>query len=319
MPLYCRGCSAAANQDVYRAAKKFIYADHSNLWTQVISQGMERFCTKFSAKSNRPEAMEEDPKHQSAKAQLYAWWNTNQRARQGSARSSDFCNQCARIEIKCQKCSKTSHKVKMKRLRAFDFERLLHVKKNRMLTNRAVCLACDKGEAVKHKEKPKQNSYECSVCRKDLPLRYFHVSALLKLEAEDRIYAATCSSCGLSQLDTGPPTQATVRCKVCKEAKPLQAFSSARQHSHKNKDEWACLECEYPTCSASGCNAKPDRPHIGAFMCAKCRYPPCIGCGKARPPRSHIKDNSVQVKPVWKCIDCRAKLTGANSEDNQLL
>ena len=140
-----------------------------------------------------------------------------------------------------------------------------------------------------------------------------------KLEAEDRIYAATCSICEPSQLDTGPPTQATVRCKVCKEAKPLQAFSPDKQHHQKNKTHWACLECQYPTCSASGCNAKPDRPHIGAFMCAKCRYPPCVGCGKARPTRSHSKDNSVQVKPVWKCIDCRAKLTGANSKENQVL
>ena len=89
MPLYCRGCSAAANQDVYRAAKQFTYADHKDLWTQVISQGMERFCTKCSAKRNKSEAMEEAPAHQSAKAELCAWCNKNQRARQGSAGSND--------------------------------------------------------------------------------------------------------------------------------------------------------------------------------------------------------------------------------------
>ena len=160
MPLYCRGCSAAANQDVCRAAKQFTYAHHKDLWTQVISQGMERFCSKCIAKRKKSEAMEEDPAQMSAKAELCAWCNTNQRARQGTAGSNDFCNQCARIEIKCQKCSRTSHKVKMKRL--------LTCKKNRTLTNRAVCLACDRGETVKQKEKPKQNSYECSVCRKKL-------------------------------------------------------------------------------------------------------------------------------------------------------
>ena len=54
--------------------------------------------------------------------------------------------------------------------------------------------------------------------------------------------------------------------------------------------------------------------HVGA----KCRYPPCVGCEKATPKQSHSKDNSVQIKPAWKCIDCRAKLTGANSEENQV-
>ena len=60
----------------------------------------------------------------------------------------------------------------------------------------------------------------------------------------------------------------------------------------------------YPTCSGSGCDAKPERPHIGEYMCEKCLYPPCASCGRKRPRQSNSQSNSVHVKAVWRCGEC---------------
>ena len=46
MPLYCRGCSEPAGEEVYKAAKEFPNTLHQNLWERVIALGMERFCNE---------------------------------------------------------------------------------------------------------------------------------------------------------------------------------------------------------------------------------------------------------------------------------
>ena len=159
---------------------------------------------------------------------------------------------------------------------------------------------------MQKKRKLEHSNYTCSVCRKELPVRYFNVTVLLNLEAEDKTYKATCSICEASAVDTEHASQETVRCKVYKTAKPLHAFSPA--HRSQRKSTWACPECQYPTCSASGCKTKPEKPQTsGNWMCSSCRYPPCVGCGIDRPRRSNSKDNSVTETPIWKCADCRGK------------
>ena len=51
MPLYCRGCSETAGEEVYKAAKEFP-SGHSSLWDRVIALGMERFCKQCSKTRN---------------------------------------------------------------------------------------------------------------------------------------------------------------------------------------------------------------------------------------------------------------------------
>ena len=40
MPLYCRGCSSAAGEDVFRSAKLFTHLEPDTWWKEVISKGM---------------------------------------------------------------------------------------------------------------------------------------------------------------------------------------------------------------------------------------------------------------------------------------
>ena len=153
------------------------------------------------------------------------------------------------------------------------------------------------------KHKLQHSNYTCSVCRKELPVQYFRVTVLMNLEAEDKCYRATCIICEASNVDKEQASE-TVRCKICEKTKPLHAFSPAK---HMRKCDWACLDCEFPTCASTGCNARPDKAQTTqGWMCENCRYPPCITCGKKRPHRSHNKDNSVTAKPTWRCATCTA-------------
>ena len=213
---------------------------------------------------------------------------------------------CQRIQIKCRKCSTAAKRNKFKPLFRFALDRVLQCKAQRTLSSRAVCLACEKDEDWEPRQRPQGSTYECSVCRKDLPLRHFHGPKIRKLEADGVLYRATCCACEASQEEKRSSSKIRFRCQACEKQLPRHAFSPARYH-HKDKSDWACLECEYPTCSGSGCDAKPDRPHIGEYMCAKCLYPPCVGCGKPRPRRSNGKSMSVHVQATWTCADCRPK------------
>ena len=52
MPLYCRGCSETAGEEVYKAAKEFPGRGLEHLWDRVIALGMERFCKACSKARN---------------------------------------------------------------------------------------------------------------------------------------------------------------------------------------------------------------------------------------------------------------------------
>ena len=52
MPLYCRGCSETAGEEVYKAAKEFPNREVRHLWDRVIALGMERFCKACSMARN---------------------------------------------------------------------------------------------------------------------------------------------------------------------------------------------------------------------------------------------------------------------------
>ena len=59
MPLYCRGCSVAAGEDVYRSAKRFTHSGPETLWKEVICKGMERFCEKCISSGDKAEQTSE--------------------------------------------------------------------------------------------------------------------------------------------------------------------------------------------------------------------------------------------------------------------
>ena len=48
MPLYCRGCSETAGEEVYKAAQEFPERGLEHLWDRVIALGMERSCKACS-------------------------------------------------------------------------------------------------------------------------------------------------------------------------------------------------------------------------------------------------------------------------------
>ena len=52
MPLFCRGCSESATEDVYKAAKEFPDRGSQHFWERVIALGMERFCKACSKARN---------------------------------------------------------------------------------------------------------------------------------------------------------------------------------------------------------------------------------------------------------------------------
>ena len=73
-----------------------------------------------------------------------------------------------------------------------------------------------------------------------LHTRLYNVTTLLKLEAEDKTYRATCITC---EAKDGPPEKAVQqreRCKICQNDKPVHAFTHARRH--QSKSEWICVE-----------------------------------------------------------------------------
>ena len=166
MPLYCRGCSAAAGEDVFRRAKQFPHSGPETLWKEVVCKGMERFCEKCSSSHGKAELTSEGQVNKDTTANLCAWCGMKPCAQKTSTTSHVLCSTCILIRIKCQRCSKSKKKDVLKQLTAFNMDRVLHCKRQRTLTSRAICLACDKGEAVKPREKPKQNSYECSFAGK---------------------------------------------------------------------------------------------------------------------------------------------------------
>ena len=52
MPLFCRGCSESATEDVYKAAKEFPDRGSQHFWERVIALGMERFCKQCANARN---------------------------------------------------------------------------------------------------------------------------------------------------------------------------------------------------------------------------------------------------------------------------
>ena len=103
-------------------------------------------------------------------------------------------------------------------------------------------------------EENKEQLHRCST--PEMPVRYFNVQVLLNTEAEDKSYRATCSICEASNVDTEHTSEEALRCKVSDKTNPSHAF---RPDNHKRKCDWACLDCESPSCTATGCNVKPDR------------------------------------------------------------
>ena len=52
MPLFCRGCTETAGEEVYKAAKEFPDHGLQHVWRRVIALGMERFCKACSKARN---------------------------------------------------------------------------------------------------------------------------------------------------------------------------------------------------------------------------------------------------------------------------
>ena len=61
-----------------------------------------------------------------------------------------------------------------------------------------------------------------------LHIRLYNVTTLLKLEAEDRTYRATCITCEAADALTEKSDQQRVQCTICQNDKPVHAFSHAR-------------------------------------------------------------------------------------------
>ena len=116
MPLYCRGCSSAAGEDIYRSAKQFTHRNSETLWNDVISKGMERFCEKCASSRGGPRLTGEEHTKQVATAALCAWCKPKLCAQQAATISNVLCSRCCKIEVKCQMCSKRKTRTYIKSL-----------------------------------------------------------------------------------------------------------------------------------------------------------------------------------------------------------
>ena len=130
MPLYCRGCSAAAREEVYRVAKQFTHTNASTLWDDVICQGMERFCTKCEAARGGARAKEQAQPGQQTYADVCVWCGSAPPDKKRTVGTMALCTACSKIQVKCQKCSKRAKKDRLIFLFAFSLERVLHCNKN---------------------------------------------------------------------------------------------------------------------------------------------------------------------------------------------
>ncbi len=300
MDLLCRGCSEQVGEDVYKPLSHFRFSSDDSIWDEVIAKGMERICEKCSVGESQQEGAAAAA---SGPVDSCRW--CEQKISENELSSSHFCKACRELRVKCQKCSTTTGQTVSKPLRAFSFERLLQWKKQRTLSSRALCLACDA-----HKTHPdtryvwKEKEYECCVCQRRRTPQSFNPVELRSLEAGKQIYLAVCDDCKLRSSSEGQAQEERVKCKTCQRELPLAAFDAGTRRHHRGSG-WSCWDCQHPVCSGAGCEVRQPIARVGDYTCPACLFPPCQVCKTT--PRPQSTKYTCRNMPAWTCQTCAAK------------
>ncbi|CAJ1384512.1 unnamed protein product [Effrenium voratum] len=262
MPLFCRGCSDRAEQEMRLPRKAFPPCNSSDVWHKLIALGMDQLCSNcllaqqrkalYATEGKPPQPEPAAPDAGAACAFC-----------QGS-KSGQLCSSCAKKALRCRTCATE------KPLSKFPLARVLELKKQKDLKRRAVCSVCTSSAPKRTQAVWQQKEYKCyGPCAMHKAPRHFDTAKLKQLEADNLLHLAVC---GLCQSEELKPGQAWVQCTACRVTKPASAYSLARQRC-KVRTEWKCQACDFPECTL--CKERPLEPKQKPYICAKCRYPPC--------------------------------------------
>ena len=171
MPLFCRGCSETAGEQVYQAAKEFPKREVAHLWQGVIALGMGRFCKQCS----------------NARAGAACVRLGTVHGVEGGRPSQEDA------EVECVGCRPTKSPCQ-----AFDAERVNIWKMKRDITTIAKCKACwaKLPDGVRNAEKKtwKHSLFTCSDCNSELPPHKFDTAKFAKWEETSTLYFAKCGN-----------------------------------------------------------------------------------------------------------------------------
>ena len=201
MPLFCRGCSDAIDKDIQNSLDEFPRTKKSNIFETLIAEGMERFCNacrRSGRLKNLPDNAPDDH-------------NTGSEEDNIDTEEKPF--------VQCQQCKGLLHPA------SFDAEKLQRWTKNRLLSNRAICLHCeakkdehrDKIKCVRCKEVKSRNEYD------PIMLHRWTINRNLAKSAE-------CKNCAAARgAKTHEPKriwkESTYRCSKCKVEYPPNNFA----------------------------------------------------------------------------------------------
>ena len=115
IPLYCRGCSAKTGEIVEnKKANKFPHSAPDRIWEDVVSLGMERFCNECRPGGGQIKTIDqaEPEPSKDANDKKCAYCNKAPIVQTQAKSGAGYCTKCmSTVQVKCQKCSKSAHKV----------------------------------------------------------------------------------------------------------------------------------------------------------------------------------------------------------------
>ena len=117
MPLYCRGCSERAGEDVQKPAKEFPHTSTQRLWQEVVALGMHRFCTACIQK-RRPETAK--PQKKTEQSSLCMWCNAKAPVANAAIMPIQLCPDRSKVRVKCVKCVRKGSESSAKAVQAFS-------------------------------------------------------------------------------------------------------------------------------------------------------------------------------------------------------
>jgi hypothetical protein len=190
-------------------------------------------------------------------------------------------------------------------------ERLRHWKKQKGLTNRAVCLKCNPQEETKHRKEFSQKFFICNACGEDLATACFENNSLRRALDKNSMHLLVCRSCTCSGREV---EEQEATCRHCQQTMSVtEMVPYKRKGTAFGKDAWTCKACAYPACT--GCGIRRTEAQVGTYTCNGCMYPPCIKC--KRTPRPQTGKYSVTNVPEWTCMACWPKCLGCGSMRQQ--
>ena len=306
--LYCHHCSPRGGDqpDVLLPLREFITAWDASHWLDILSQGMDRLCTRCRVATDA-HASETEPLNPSTEDEPCAYCQT------AAANVTGYCQKCIEKEpLACRYCDIGKKLNKRPALTDFYPEEVRRKKQTREL-RRARCKKCvDKWKRGAGKARQGQ----CRLCEKTVSISHLHAYrsqsntgvcracfAKANPKAKPKTAPKTCVQCAQPLHVSAKPGS---WCNACAyppcDAKCGKARPQKGSYHAKNLPSWVCLTCRPKTCSQ--CRAGLSEKSGSDTLCHACAYPPCDTCGGPRPTAGHYH---VAAMPTWTCANCLIK------------